>query len=105
MITHVLIFWVDSPCESNRDKLLAGAQTLMHIPGVENFSTGVPIPSGRGVVDDSFAVGISMSFRNQAAVEHYRKHPIRREFVRKFTRSLAKRFVSYQWSDSGTAPE
>jgi hypothetical protein len=98
MITHVNIFWVDSPYESNREKLLRGAQTLAHIPGVENFSTGIPIPSGRGSVDDSFAVGITMTFLNKATEEHYKNHPIRREFVRKFTRPYAKRFVTYTWS-------
>ena len=98
MITHVVIFWVDEPYESNRNKLLQGAKILAHIPGVENFTAGAPVPSSRAVVDDSFAVGISMSFINQAAAEKYQSHSLHREFVKKYARPLAKRFVVYDWS-------
>ncbi len=98
MITHVVIFWVDEPYEKNREKLLKGAQILAHVPGVENFTAGIPLPSRRAVVDDSFAVGISMSFINQAAAEKYQEHPLHRDFVKKYARPLAKRFVVYDWS-------
>jgi hypothetical protein len=97
MITHVVVFWTDKPHGKNRDQLLEGARKLANIPGVLEFRTGVPFPSPRAVVDDSFAVAISMTFKDQAAADAYQTHPIHAEFVEKCVRPLARRLIVYDW--------
>jgi len=95
MITHVVLFWTDHPAESNRAVLLEGARRLGEIPGVLNFHCGVPEPSPRGAVDDSFTVAITMDFESSEALEVYQEHPVHREFLATTFKDTCKRFVVY----------
>jgi hypothetical protein len=97
MITHVVIFWADKPHGENKEKLLAGASTLAEIPGVLEFRFGPAVPSSRAVVDDSFAVAISMTFRSPADLDAYIAHPIHAQFVEECVRPLSRRFVVYDF--------
>ncbi|WP_309398075.1 Dabb family protein [Cerasicoccus maritimus] len=97
MITHVVVFWLDKPYGENRDQLLAAAKELGDIPGCENFRTGAPVPSTRGVVDDSFAVAISMDFADQATADAYQSHPDHLKFVNESVKPFVKRFVVYDF--------
>ena len=97
MITHVVIFWTDKPHSQNRASLLAGARMLGQIPGVLEFRCGIPVPGTRAVLDDSFAVAISMTFKNQADADAYQVHPIHLEFVETCCKPYAKRLVVYDW--------
>jgi hypothetical protein len=98
MITHVVVLWVDKPFGENREKVLAGAKALAQIPGVLEFRCGLPLPSNRGVVDDSFSVALSMTFKNEAAANVYQTHPLHLEFLEKCYRPYVKRSVIYDWS-------
>lgn len=98
VITHVVVFWTDKPHQENRARLLAGARELLpQIPGVQEFRSGVPVPSPRGAVDDSFAVAISMSFADQATAEAYQKHPLHLRFVEEYFKPYSRRFVVYDF--------
>jgi hypothetical protein len=98
MITHVVLFWCNKPLAENRDNLLAGCREhLTDIPGVRNFRVGAPVPSNRGVVDDSFAVAISMDFEDQAAAEAYQKHEKHQAFVEKCVKPYVARLVVYDF--------
>lgn len=99
MITHVVVFWTDKPHGDNRERLLAGARELLApIPGMLEFRCGTPVPSPRGVVDDSFAVAISMTFADQAAADAYQRHPLHVQFVEQCVKPHVKRFVVYDWA-------
>ncbi|MEZ5278769.1 MAG: Dabb family protein [Opitutaceae bacterium] len=98
MITHVVVFWTDKPMEENRRKVADGARDLLGpIPGVLEFRSGVAVPSPRGVVDDSFAVAISMTFENQAAADLYQSHPLHVRFIEECVKPHVKRFVVYDF--------
>ncbi len=97
MITHVVIFWAEKPYGENRKKLLAGAKMLAEIPGVLEFRAGTAISSARAVVDDSFAVAISMTFHSAAELDAYLAHPIHAKFVEECVRPLSRRFVVYDF--------
>ena len=99
MITHIVIFWTDKPYGSNRDRLLAGAKKLGEIPGAVGFRCGTALPSKRSVVDDSFAVGITMSFKTQEEADVYQAHPIHTDFVENCLKPLSRRFVVYDIVD------
>jgi hypothetical protein len=98
MITHVVVFWTDKPYGSNREALLQGAKKLAEIPGVLNLRTGVPVPSPRAVVDDGFAVGLSMDFETQAQADVYQNHPLHHEFIESCVKPYAKRLVVYDFA-------
>lgn len=98
MITHVVVFWTDKPYGENRDRLLAGTRDyLARIPGVQEFRAGVPVPSPRGVVDDGFAVAISMTFVDQAAADVYQQHPLHIDFIERCVKPHVKRLVVYDF--------
>ncbi|BET65722.1 hypothetical protein ASA1KI_06400 [Opitutales bacterium ASA1] len=98
MITHVVVFWTDKPHGENRERLLAGAREFLGpIPGVLEFRCGVPVPSPRGVVDDGFAVAISMTFVDQAAADVYQAHPLHVEFIEKCVKPYVRRLVVYDF--------
>ena len=97
MITHVVVFWTDKPYGENREKLLEGTRMLGKIPGVLEYRCGKAVASPRAVVDDSFAVAISMTFATQADADIYQAHPIHLEFIEKYVKPLAKRLVVYDF--------
>jgi len=98
MLTHVVVFWTDRPDSDHRNKLLEGARHLIPgIPGVENFHAGHPVPSTRGVVDDSFSLAISVDLPDTEALDAYLRHPDHQRFVEEFVRPLVKRFVVYDF--------
>jgi hypothetical protein len=98
MITHLVVFWTDKPIAEHQAKLEEGTRMLRDIPGVLEYRYGVPVPSPRGVVDDSFAVAISMTFTDQAAADTYQAHPIPQKFVTEYVKPLVKRFVVFDFA-------
>jgi hypothetical protein len=100
MITHVVVFWTDKPVETHRATLLSHAKKLGEIPGVLEYRVGPPVPSPRGVVDDSYSFAISMTFATQADADTYQTHPLHQEFIEQAVKPFVKRFVVY---DFGTA--
>lgn len=97
MITHIVIFWLDKPYADHRTQFLKEAQKLKDIPGMLEFRCGIPVPSSRGAVDDSFAVGISMTFPSQKEADAYQVHPLHQHFVENSVKPSVKRFVVYDW--------
>lgn len=98
MITHVVVFWTDKPQDEGRARLLEGAETyLASIPGVENFRYGASVSSNRAVVDDSFAMAISMDFSDQEAADAYQSHPNHVKFIEDYVKPLSKRFLAYDF--------
>lgn len=82
----------------NRDRLMKGVEELLApIPGVLEFRGGKSVPSPRGVVDDSFAVAISMTFEDQAAADIYQAHPLHTRFIEEVVKPNVTRFVVYDF--------
>ncbi len=73
-IEHVVLCWLENPGKENRDRVIETVRELAAIPGVMSLRVGPALPSDRDVVDDSFDVGISMSFRNREDMEKYVNH-------------------------------
>lgn len=73
---------------------------LAEIPGVMEFREGPPVPSPRGVVDDSFTAAISMTFASQADADAYQTHPLHQKFVQEVVKPHVKRLLVF---DFGTA--
>lgn len=73
-IEHVVLCWLENPTEDNRNKVIETTRELAAIPGVIDLRVGPALPSNRDIVDDSFDVGISMSFRNRDDMEKYIDH-------------------------------
>lgn len=98
MFSHIVIFWTDpgNPCAP--DALIEGAKKyLQPIPGVSNFHVGKMSPSPRGVVEQSYQVGLRIGFESKAAEEAYQIHPSHLEFVEKSFKPNCVKVVVYDF--------
>ena len=75
-VFHTVICWVktDTPA-AKRDEIIRNTQSLEKLPMVEKVFVGQPIMSDRKVVDDSFSVAFTMTFKDEAALEAYNADP------------------------------
>ncbi|MDA8524137.1 Dabb family protein [Alphaproteobacteria bacterium] len=75
-VFHTVIFWLkaDTPA-AKRDEIIRNTQSLEKLPMVEKVFVGQPIMSDRKVVDDSFSVAFTMTFKDEAALEAYNADP------------------------------
>ena len=106
MLTHVCLFWIDQPREQACDELLqASLRLLGKIPGPLALHCGRAHPSPRGVVDDSFSVGLTITFPNVEIMQRFREHPLHLEYVTDYVIRLSSRRVAYDIIQSPISTE
>ena len=82
-IIHMVYFWLKDPTSTeDKQKLIAGLQSLRAIPQVHSLHIGVPANTlKRDVIDNSFDVSELMLFESVEAQDEYQLHPIHKTFV------------------------
>ncbi len=65
------------------------------VPGIQFLDTGVPLPSDRPVVDDSFDIGLTMRFESAAALRAYETNPLHVKKVTEVLRPLSRKLQVY----------
>lgn len=68
---------------------------MQSIPGVLDVTAGPSLASDRAVVDDTFDVGIVMTFRDAEALRSYLAHPQHVQQARDVLRPLCDRVIVY----------
>ena len=95
-IKHVVFCWLKQPGDEQlQDKLLQASRELSTIPGVIDISAGRAVPSDRPIVDDSFDIGIVMSFSSHTAMQEYLVHPEHIRRVQEVILPLCQRIQVY----------
>lgn len=91
-LIHTAYFWLKDPDSiADRDQLIAGLQTLRHIPTVKSLHIGLPATTeSRDVVDNSFHVSELMFFDDLAGQSEYQAHPIHQAFVDNYSHLWSK---------------
>jgi len=105
-ITHVVLLWLKTPGDRAAiEKIIATSRQFTSIPGVMNVRVGRPLASTRPVVDATFDVGLTMSFRDEAALHAYETHPQHVKAVTEVLRPLAGKILVYdiKEADAGGA--
>jgi hypothetical protein len=106
-ITHVVLLWLKTPGDRAAvEKIIRTSHELAAIPGVMNVRVGRPVASTRPVVDATFDVGLTMSFRDEAALHAYETNPQHVKAVNEVLRPLAAKTVVYdiKEADAGGRP-
>ena len=82
-IIHHVFFWLKNPAsKEDRDKLIAGLESLRKINVIRKLHVGIPASTEkRDVVDNSFQVSELMFFDSVADQKTYQDHPIHLKFV------------------------
>lgn len=98
MFTHVVIFWTDPSKPNAADDLIAGAeQYLRPIPGIVHFHVGKMASSQRPVVDQTYQVGLSITFTTKQAQDDYQVHPSHVRFVEEVFKPVCQKVVVYDF--------
>ena len=83
MFIHTVYFWLnDAAGDAARDRLLGDCRELLgKIPTVRHLWTGVPAGTPRDVVDNSYAVGLTVVLDHAAAHDQYQVHALHKQFL------------------------
>lgn len=83
-LVHTAYFWLKRPTSiADRNRLIAGLETLRSIAEVKSLFIGVPASTEkRPVVDNSFQVSETMFFDSVSDQNIYQDDPIHKKFVK-----------------------
>jgi len=97
-VQHIVICWLKQPGNTQaRKELIEVSRDLISIPGTVSVSAGEVLLSERPVVDDSFDVGIVITFETAEAMQAYLIHPQHKKAVEETIRPLVERFIVYDF--------
>jgi hypothetical protein len=94
---HQVYFWLNNPDNAaDRAEFEQGLSSLLEIPEIRLYQTGVPEPatSGRGVVDGSYTYSLLVFFDDINGHDTYQDHPVHLKFVKDY-QHLWNRVVVY----------
>lgn len=95
-IKHIVFCWLHEPDQTEQvERVIKTSRELKSIPGVIDIRAGTALSSERPIVDDSFDVGITMTFTNRAALDNYLSHPEHLSRVNRVFRPLCQRILVY----------
>ena len=98
MYSHIVIFWTKDGVENAMEELVAGMEKyLKPIPGVIHYHVGRMVPSHRDVVDQTYQVGLNLTFADKATQDAYQEHPLHIEFVEKVFKRVCERVIVYDF--------
>ena|ERR1035437_1470799 len=83
MFVHSVYFWVNAGTPAAAvDQLLADCQALLgKIPSVRHLWAGRPAMTPRDVVDNSYAIGLTVVLDDDAGHDLYQKHALHQQFI------------------------
>lgn len=98
MVTHVVLVWLKQPGNKQmRTKFIAASKTLNNLPGIVHRHVGVVLPSERKLVDDTFDVAVTATFKNKKALQAYLDNPRHKKVIDKQLKPLTNRVVIYDF--------
>jgi hypothetical protein len=83
MFIHTVYFWLKPGSgEAAQRQLIADCgEYLGRIPTARHVWAGVPAMTPRDVVDNSYAVGLTVVLDDAAGHDVYQEHPLHKEFI------------------------
>lgn len=99
-VIHHVFFWLKNPGSAeDKQKLIAGLQSLESIDVIKKMHIGVPASTEtRPVVDNSFDVSEIMFFDSEADQKIYQDHALHQHFVNTCSH-LWQKVIVYDVSD------
>ena len=102
-VVHVVLVWLKEPGNlEHRQRIIEISREFETIPGVIDVHVGEVVPSDRPIVDDSFDVGLYLTFSSVEAMQTYLANDRHQQALREVFRPLAKRYIVYDFQDEGT---
>ena len=101
-VEHVVLLWLKEPDSvAHVQRVIDTSLELRAIPGVLDVVVGPPIPSQRGIVDDSFTLCLLFTMEDEAALERYVDHPLHERAKEEVLAPLVERIQVYDFMHAG----
>ncbi len=86
MLVHTVYFWLQPELTpAQRADFRRGVESLGQIKSVDQVFVGTPAPTPkRPIIDDTYAVGLTVICRDLAAHDAYQADPIHLAFIERF---------------------
>jgi len=83
MFVHTVFFWLmaDAPTTAREQLVNDCRNYLGKIPAVRQLWAGVPAMTPRDVVDNSYAVGLTVVLDDSPAHDVYQRHELHLQFI------------------------
>lgn len=79
---HHVFFWLKQPVTGEvREKFENALSKLMAVETIVDYHLGVPAPTDRDVIDNTYSYSLLATFRNKADQDVYQTHPIHLKFI------------------------
>ena len=102
-VVHVVLVWLKEPGNlKHRQRIIEISREFETIPGVIDVSVGEVVTSDRPIVDDSFDVGLYLTFSSVDAMNTYLADDRHQMALREIFRPLSERYIVYDFQDPGT---
>jgi Stress responsive A/B Barrel Domain len=88
---HHVHFWLKN--KDDKQKLIAGLNTLMPISHIRDIHIGVPADTNRDVIDRSYDVSLPLLFDSKAAQDAYQADPTHVIFAEEYAKPLCSKVV------------
>ena len=95
-VSHIVFVWAkEDASKEDIAAMISRAEMLSKIAGVNSIKVGTAVPSDRSTVDDSYDVGITLSFDTVDAMRSYLKHPEHIKYVSTYVKPYAENLLVY----------
>ena len=102
-VVHIVLVWLKEPGNpEHRQRIVDATRKFETIPGVIDISVGEVVTSDRPVVDDSFDVGLYLTFSSVETMNTYLADERHQQALREVFRPLSERYIVYDFQDAGT---
>jgi hypothetical protein len=94
----VVLFWLKEPGNArHRQQIIEASESFRSIPGVLDVSAGEVVPGDRKIVDDSFDVGLVITFRTREDMLAYLVHPVHEQATHDSLLPVVKKIIVYDF--------
>ena len=95
MFVHTVFFWMKGGAPTGEAERVAGScrELLARIPTVRRLEVGHAAGTPREVVDNSYAVGLTVILDDVAGHDVYQEHPLHKEFIARHREHWARVLV------------
>ena len=95
-LQHVVLIWLkDAGDAEQQAKIIEVSKSFQDIPGALQVQSGKAVASDRGIVDDSFDVGILVVVPDERRLAEYLAHPIHQRAKHDVLLPLVEKILVY----------
>jgi hypothetical protein len=97
-ITHVMLFWLKRPGNvDDQNYLLRALRTLRRARGVNDIRVGRSLAVDRPSVEQSFDLGVVVTFRDREALEKFERDQQRKQAIDAMLGPLVRQYTVYNF--------